>query len=107
MSPITSPVISYKPLTSSAPSSSAKPTRKLRKERAPEPVTPVPPPKAAPKAAAAAPQASEILCVEQCELHLFDLNSNTFILQDQEVTATVSEVGRWECESPFFHLPPQ
>ncbi|KFY82308.1 hypothetical protein V500_10636 [Pseudogymnoascus sp. VKM F-4518 (FW-2643)] len=49
-----------------------------------------------------APQASqqrvalEVLAKEGAELHLFDFTSGSFILQDDEVTAIVSEVGQWE-----------
>lgn len=42
------------------------------------------------------PEATEILAKETAELHLFDFNSGTFILQDSFVTATVSEVGQWQ-----------
>lgn len=42
------------------------------------------------------PQALEILAKEKAELHLFDFNSSTFILQDAEVIALVSEVGPWQ-----------
>lgn len=40
-------------------------------------------------------QTGEILARENAELHLFDFESGTFILQDNSVTARVSEVGRW------------
>ncbi|KAJ9218915.1 hypothetical protein DTO027B5_982 [Paecilomyces variotii] len=42
------------------------------------------------------PEAKEILAKETAELHLFDFPSGTFVLQDQEVTATVSEIGTWQ-----------
>lgn len=42
------------------------------------------------------PTAMELLTQERAELHLFDFDSGTFILQDPEVIATVSEVGTWE-----------
>jgi hypothetical protein len=42
------------------------------------------------------PEAQEILCKETAELHLFDFQSGSFIIQDTEVTATVSEVGKWQ-----------
>lgn len=38
----------------------------------------------------------EVLANEEAELHLFDFQSGTFILQDEEITATVSEVGNWK-----------
>ncbi|KAJ9203514.1 hypothetical protein DTO164E3_2436 [Paecilomyces variotii] len=52
-------------------------------------------PTAAPPAAGP-PEAKEILAKETAELHLFDFPSGTFVLQDQEVTATVSEIGTWQ-----------
>ena len=42
------------------------------------------------------PQHTEILAKENAELHLFDFASGSFILQDPEVTTTVSEVGKWQ-----------
>ncbi len=42
------------------------------------------------------PEATEILAREDAELHLFDFQSGSFILQDAKVTATVSEVGKWK-----------
>ncbi len=53
--------------------------------------TPTPAP-----APVAHPQALEILAKEKAELHLFDFNSSTFILQDPEIIAVVSEVGPWQ-----------
>ncbi|KAJ9403625.1 hypothetical protein DTO045G8_8648 [Paecilomyces variotii] len=52
-------------------------------------------PTAAPPSAGP-PEAKEILTKETAELHLFDFPSGTFVLQDQEVTATVSEIGTWQ-----------
>ncbi|KAK2744011.1 hypothetical protein FQN57_004464 [Myotisia sp. PD_48] len=46
--------------------------------------------------AIAQPAAREILASETAELHLFDFNSGTFILQDSLVMATVSEIGNWK-----------
>ncbi|EMC95758.1 hypothetical protein BAUCODRAFT_70801 [Baudoinia panamericana UAMH 10762] len=43
-----------------------------------------------------APESREILVNEKAELHLFDFQSGTFILQDAEVHATVTEVGNWK-----------
>lgn len=40
-------------------------------------------------------QTGEILAKENAELHLFDFESGTFILQDGSVTAAVTETGRW------------
>lgn len=42
------------------------------------------------------PQALSILAVETAELHLFDFQSGSFIIQDPAVKATVSEVGKWQ-----------
>ncbi|KAL9023765.1 MAG: hypothetical protein Q9196_006988 [Gyalolechia fulgens] len=42
------------------------------------------------------PTASEILAQERAELHLFDFPSGSFMLQDRSVTATVSEIGKWQ-----------
>lgn len=71
------------------------PVRKTRKSRSAP--LPEPEPTVAPRAAEA-PKAIEILCQTDCELHLFDVASNSFIMQDPEVSATVSEVGEWQCE---------
>jgi hypothetical protein len=46
--------------------------------------------------AAKVPEPMEILAKETAELHLFDFPSGAFIIQDPEVTATVSEVGKWQ-----------
>jgi len=42
------------------------------------------------------PESIEILAKEVAELHLFDFPSGAFIIQDPEITATVSEVGKWQ-----------
>lgn len=42
------------------------------------------------------PEALSILSAEKAELHLFDFPSGSFILQDPNVTATVSEIGKWQ-----------
>lgn len=41
------------------------------------------------------PEARELLTKERAELHLFDFQTGTFVLQDSNVTATVTEVGDW------------
>lgn len=46
-------------------------------------------------AAAVKPKDTEVLVTERAELHLFDFQSGSFILQDPSVVATVSEVGKW------------
>ena len=45
---------------------------------------------------AAQPEVKEILAKESAELHLFDFTSGTFVQQDSKVTATVSEIGKWQ-----------
>ena len=45
--------------------------------------------------AEAPPQIGETLAKELAELHLFDFESQTFILQDPRVSAHVMEVGKW------------
>ena len=42
------------------------------------------------------PDSRETLVNEKAELHLFDFESGSFILQDPLVTATVSETGSWQ-----------
>ncbi|KAJ5965495.1 Vacuolar import and degradation protein 27 [Penicillium waksmanii] len=42
------------------------------------------------------PESKEILTKERAELHMFDFASGTFVLQDSEVVATVSEIGNWQ-----------
>ncbi|KAK1810929.1 Vacuolar import and degradation protein 27 [Friedmanniomyces endolithicus] len=43
-----------------------------------------------------APKSSEILVSEEAELHMFDFNSGTFVLQERDVQAIVMEVGSWK-----------
>ena len=52
-------------------------------------------PTTAPKSAVH-PVGTATLAKEHAELHLFDFQSGTFILQDSDVVATVSEVGKWQ-----------
>ena len=42
------------------------------------------------------PQTGETLAKEFAELHLFDFESGTFILQDDTVSALVMETGQWQ-----------
>lgn len=49
-----------------------------------------------PPKALEAPEARELLAVENAELHFFDFPSGAFVLQEAAVTATVSEVGNWK-----------
>ncbi|KAJ5197950.1 uncharacterized protein N7498_007067 [Penicillium cinerascens] len=43
-----------------------------------------------------APESKEQLAKETAELHLYDFSTGTFIMQDDGVVATVSEVGSWQ-----------
>ncbi|KAK4574022.1 Vacuolar import and degradation protein 27 [Recurvomyces mirabilis] len=43
-----------------------------------------------------APNTIELLANEDAELHLFDFQSGTFVLQDSDVQAIVTEVGNWK-----------
>lgn len=45
---------------------------------------------------AAIPTSKETLAREVAELHLFDFESGSFILQDPSIVATVSEIGSWQ-----------
>lgn len=58
---------------------------------------PEPEPTVAP-AAAQAPATGEQLAKENAELHLFDIVSGTFVIQDPDVTASVLDIGDWECK---------
>jgi hypothetical protein len=42
------------------------------------------------------PESKEILTKERAELHMFDFPTGTFVLQDSEVVASVSEIGNWQ-----------
>ena len=45
---------------------------------------------------AAVPKSKEVYVKEKAELHLFDLESGSFFLQDQHVFASVLELGNWQ-----------
>ena len=45
---------------------------------------------------AVVPTSREIFVKERAELHLFDFESGSFILQDHTIVATVSEIGNWQ-----------
>lgn len=49
-----------------------------------------------PPKSVAAPEPRELLTAENAELHFFDFPSGAFVLQDDSVTATVTEVGDWQ-----------
>src|SRR5262249_37786624 len=51
---------------------------------------------ASPPKPAVAPEALEVYAIENAELHFFDFPSGAFVQQDASVTATVTEVGRWQ-----------
>ncbi|KLJ12214.1 hypothetical protein EMPG_12725 [Blastomyces silverae] len=86
-SPVASPALSRTPTTKQS-------TAAMAREVAVPDETPSEPTQAPP--AAAHPEATEILAKENAELHLFDFNSGTFVLQDPSVVATVSEIGKWQ-----------
>ncbi|KAF8424148.1 VID27 cytoplasmic protein-domain-containing protein [Tirmania nivea] len=75
--------------------SPAKTRSKSKKEKTVEVALPMPEPTVAP-AAAQAPATREELAKENAELHLFDIASGTFVMQEPKVTASVLEVGDWE-----------
>jgi hypothetical protein len=47
--------------------------------------------------AVSAPLAGEVLAEETAQLHLFDAANGVFMLQDESVKATVTEIGTWHC----------
>lgn len=49
-----------------------------------------------PPKATAPPPPRELLAAENAELHFFDFPSGAFVLQDDSVTATVTETNNWE-----------
>ena len=93
--PTASPVSS--PTTSAHPDSltGSKRAKTVRAEEHTKSILKDDKPTAAP-ASRMHPEARSILAKTRAELHLFDFTSGTFILQDQDVIATVSEVGNWQ-----------
>ncbi len=82
-------------IESHTPAASAKErtaTKKAPKSKAPvrENTPTVAPP------SAVAPSSRETLAKERAELHLFDFDSGSFILQDPSIVATVFETGNWQ-----------
>lgn len=72
----------------------AMPRKSTRAEKAPvrsyeEQPTVAPP-------AVKAPETRETLCDHDVELHLFDFQSGSFILQEENVNATVTDIGNWK-----------
>lgn len=49
-----------------------------------------------PAAGTTAPEPRELLAAEVGELHFFEFQSGSFVLQDPSVTATVTETGTWQ-----------
>ncbi|KAF9892932.1 hypothetical protein FE257_000524 [Aspergillus nanangensis] len=45
---------------------------------------------------AAQPEIKEVLAKENAELHMFDCATGTFVLQDANIVASVSEIGNWQ-----------
>lgn len=97
-SPIASPTTKSRAPSLTAGESTAAMAKDVEYSRSKEQIKPaeageegtVPPP------SATQPEAKEILARETAELHLFDFTSGTFVLQDEKVTATVSEIGTWQ-----------
>ena len=73
---------------SSTPTKAKKPSKLVQQIKEEKP-TAAPP-------AALHPISRETLTAEDAELHLFDFPTSSFILQDALVTATVSEIGKWQ-----------
>ena len=101
-SPLASPTV--KTLTSAPmkgqgekdkPAASAKGKKAIKEEAQRKPPTDEPHPTTAPPSAVA-PTSKETLAKERAELHLFDFESGSFMLQDPSVVATVSETGNWQ-----------
>lgn len=92
LSPITSPT---KEEANAALAQEVAATNKKRKGKTPMKAIEDEKPTVAP-VSANQPEATEVLIKEShVELHLFDISSGSFILQDGEVTATVTEIGKW------------
>lgn len=103
-SPATSSPVSAMPSTAAFSSSRNTANSALKRERTPTKASRSSQNKTIPKdekptiapPAAKHPQSMEVLAKEKAELHLFDFPSGTFIIQDPEVIATVTEVGKWQ-----------
>jgi len=44
----------------------------------------------------------DVLVRVSAQLHLFDAIQGVFMLQDDNVIASVIETGTWECKKPFL-----
>jgi hypothetical protein len=103
-SPTTSSPVSAMPSSAALSTSRNTANSALKREQTPTKASRSSQNKSAPKdekptaapPAAKVPEPIEILAKEVAELHLFDFPSGAFIIQDPEVTATVSEVGKWQ-----------
>lgn len=99
-----SPIQRMPPPSSSVPRAGANiaskrdqtPTKPKKTSPLAQPTTPEAQKPTSPPKAAAQPTALAVLAKESAELHLFDFTSGAFIMQDGDVTATVSEVGKWK-----------
>lgn len=67
-----------------------------KKEKAKAPLRPHEEQATVAPVAAEQPEAREVLSNQDVELHLFDFQTGTFVLQDEDVNATVTEVGNWK-----------
>ncbi|KAA8913605.1 VID27 cytoplasmic protein-domain-containing protein [Sphaerosporella brunnea] len=94
-SSVSSPFTASRTMAAPTTPASTRKSPRRAKEASPVP-SPAPAPSPVVPKAPQAPEATEILCKERAELHMFDLDSNTFLMQDQDVVATVSEVGKWQ-----------
>ena len=101
-SPLASPTV--KALTGSqmkghaeadTPAAAAKERTAMKKAPKPQPPIRESTPTVAPPSAVV-PSSRETLAKERAELHLFDFDSGSFILQDPSVVASVYEIGNWQ-----------
>ena len=85
-------------LNKNAPNTGAKRDKAPADDDTPAPATPIKGERShnPPKPATHHPEPTEVLAIENAELHFFDFPSGSFVLQDAAVTATVTEVGDWQ-----------
>ena len=77
-----------------SPARAAKDRTVSKRSKKPEPVREITPTVA--PAAETNPKRGEIFMKERAELHLFEIESGSFILQDSSVIATVYDTGNWQ-----------
>jgi hypothetical protein len=95
LSPVTSPTSKEREYSEANATLAQEVMASNKKQKAPVKALEDEQPTIAP-ASANQPEATEVLVQEShAELHLFDLSSGSFIMQDPDVTATVSEIGKW------------